>query len=474
MKKTTLFSLMLVAGMTMLPSFVRAQAKVTLTTSKEVGADFKIVTNPGKMTIDWGDGNAQEVTSTGEPILGTLKGQSVVLTSSNLTSLDCSSNELTAVEFAEVNEEEAKLPLLTSFSCHDNALTSLNINYCSGLTYLDCSNNQLKPVRLDFNTNLEFYDCSNNEFSSLSLGKVTKLKVLVCSGNNLRSLNVASLQNLETLWCQDNSISSLNVSTNRKLESLVCDNNELTLVSASGCTQLVDFWCDNNKLKSLNLSANTKLQTISCSNNQLTSLEMSAWNSANKGLAFYCDGNMLTFSSMHDRNYVSNTANAFFGPQNEFPLPESQIYVNNPITLDGFAKNADGTQTYAKYIWKNGDDALKAGSDYAARANTFSFKKPFESIQCEVTSSKYPDLVLVSTPLTVIDEGTGIDEIMDSFGFTYVTNNGSIMMTSEKPYPVRIYTLDGKVVWSGVVTSAKETVSLGHGLFLVNGMKITL
>ena len=45
MKKNTLFSLLLAAGMVALPSLVNAQAKVTLTTAKAAGSKQKIVNN---------------------------------------------------------------------------------------------------------------------------------------------------------------------------------------------------------------------------------------------------------------------------------------------------------------------------------------------------------------------------------------------------------------------------------------------
>ena len=83
-------------------------------------------------------------------------------------------------------------------------------------------------------------------------------------------------------------------------------------------------------------------------------------------------------------------------------------------------------------------------------------------------------MVLTSTPLAVVDETTGIDDVMKTFGFSYTTNGGVITMKSDKPYQVRIYTVDGKMVWNGTVGTSEKRVSLGHGIFLLNGLKLSI
>lgn len=468
MKKTTLFSLALAAGLALSPVLADAQSKVTLTTANEVGSEFSFVTNPGTVSVDWGDGTAVEVTSTGEPIKGNLKGQTVTITSDNMWLLDCSSCNLTGLNVGEALD-------LRVLNCSENQLKNLEIYNSRDLVTLDCSENQLNSLSLTMLKNLESLNCSDNELNSLSLSNQKLLKTLICSGNKLTNLGVSTAPDLETLWCQNNSLTSLSLGSNTKLQSLVCDDNKLTSISSSNNTKLVDFWCDNNELTSLNLQMSSGLETLSCSNNELTSLTIPAASITDKALAFYCDGNKLTFASMHSIDNVENPDNMFYAPQGEFPLPENQIKVGETITVSGLDKNADGDATSPQYVWKNGDAELEKGSkkDYSARSNMFTFYKPFEAVHCEVTSNEYPGLTLISTPLAVLQDGTGIQDIMDAYGFSYITNNGTITMKSGKPYGVTIYTVDGKQVWNGTVTD-EERVSLGHGIFLVNGIKISL
>lgn len=466
MKKSTLFSLALVAGLALSPSLANAQTKVTLTTAKAVGAEMSFATNPGKLSIDWGDGKVVEVSTNGEPVKGTLKGQTVTVSCNNLWFFDCSSNELTGLDFADA------LNLKTLY-CSDNQLTSITLSSVRNLEDLDCSENELSSLGMTLLRSLKSLNCANNKLSTLSLSSLESLKTLICSGNSLTSLGTSSLANLETLWCQDNELTSLSLNSNSKLQSLVFDNNKVSTVSATNCTALVDFWCDNNQLKTLDIQKSVGLQTLSCSNNQLSQLNIPVATSTNKPLAFYCDGNNLTFSSMHSMENVQSEA--LFGPQNKFALPKSQILVGEQFVLDGFEQNLDGENLYAEYVWKNGDAELVKGSndDYTERNALFKFNKPFNAIYCEVTTDYYPGITLTSEPLNVVTEETGIEDVMASYGFSYITNNGTINMKSDKPYRVNIHTIDGKQVWTGIVTG-EERVSLGHGIFLVNGVKVSL
>lgn len=468
MKKTTLFSLALAAGLAILPSLVDAQSKVTLTTTKAVGSEFCFATNPGKITVDWGDGKAVELSSTGEPIKGELKGQTVTISSNYLWFLDCSSNDLTGLTIDDGSN-------MKTLFCSNNNLVGLPMNSLASLETLDCSSNKIGFMTLTSLKNLRSLNCADNELTSLNLTGLSKLNTLICSGNSLGTLNVSAATGLQTLWCQNNSLKTLNLTSNSKLESVVCDDNQLSSVNVSTCTGIVDFWCDNNQLTTLNVSKSLGLQTLSCSNNQLTTLNIPAASVGSKTKAFYCDGNNLTFSSMHSIDNIENDVNMLYSPQNNFSLPVNKIKVGERLTLDGFSSNADGDNVSPDYVWKNGETELVSGNsgDYTGRSNFFIFNKPFESIRCEVTSYSYPGLTLTSEPLTVFDESTGIQDIMDAYGFSYITNSGTITMKSDKPYRVQIYTSDGKLVWTGTVVN-EERVNLGHGLFLVNGVKISL
>lgn len=472
MKKTTLLSAVLMAGLSQIPLGVMAQEVdsgeqevVKMTTNKAVGSEFAFTLNSGKIMVDWGDGNPVEVQSTGEPITGNLKGQTVTVSATKISYLDCSSADLTALEVRDASS-------LRTLYCADNSLTDLSIQSNGYLEALDCSNNQLKYISLSSQRKLKTLDCSHNNITSLGVGSARKLNTLICSDNNLSTLTLTSVPELTTLWCQNNQLKTLDFSKNSNIQSVVCDGNKLTKITVSG-SNVVDFWCNNNQLENLDLSRSITLETLSCSNNQLSNLSLAGL-SGRKALAVYLENNKLGFSDFYSTN---NMLDYVLGPQQNFSLGTNEISVNGYVDVPEYEKNVDGQEVNAKIIWINTltDEELEYGKngDYTNRSNRYTFLKPFQSIQCVMTSSLYPGIELMSEELKVSDP-TGVKDVNAESGLICKGENGQIYMTADQTVFVRIFTVDGKQVWSGSVTNSGVSLNLGHGIFVVNGIKVSL
>jgi Leucine-rich repeat (LRR) protein len=180
---------------------------------------------------------------------------------------------------------------LTTLSCGDNQLTSLDVSQNTALTELICGENQLTSLDVSQNTALTFLQCWDNQLSSLNVSQNTALDTLLCADNHLTSLDVQYNTALTVLYCYFNQLTSLNVSANTALTVLNCVSNQLTSLDVSGATALTDLYCINNQLTSLDVSQNTALTTLLCDDNQLTSLNVSQ-NTALTDL--YCINNQLT------------------------------------------------------------------------------------------------------------------------------------------------------------------------------------
>lgn len=474
MKKTTLLSAALLAGLSLMPGYVGAQTSadadpdvVTLTTSKAAGDELTFTVNSGTFTVDWGDGNAVEVKSTGEPITGTLMGNTVTISANTITYLDCSSSELTAIKVSDA-------PYLKTLNCSDNSLTDIGVQSNGYLEDLDCSGNKLSYISLSSQRNLKTFNCSNNEFTSLSLSSATGLKILICNDNKLANMSFSGLSALETVWCYNNSLKSLNFSSNTNLQSVVCDGNQLTEIQMAGNgAKVVDFWCNNNSLETLDLSQSSQLETLSCTDNQLTSLSLAALTD-HQALAVYLKNNQLVFSDFYS---PENVADYVYGPQDPFSLSKSSVSVGESVAIPSFEKNVDGQSINASVRWINSltDEELVYGrtEDYTSRSVNYTFMKPFESICCAVTSSLYPDIELVSKPLKVVDP-TGIKDINAEVGFVCSARDGRLYMSADKAYFVHVYAADGKLVWSGTVTNTGVSITLGSGVYIANGVKVSL
>lgn len=129
-------------------------------------------------------------------------------------------------------------------------------------------------------TALTSLTCTNTNLTSLDLSRNTKLTELVCSNNrNLASLYISENTELEQLTLSNNnSLRTLDVSRNTKLTELNCTGNQLSDIDVSRNTNLQTLNCNNNALNKLNVSSNTALTSLQCSNNHLMALDLSSNN----------------------------------------------------------------------------------------------------------------------------------------------------------------------------------------------------
>lgn len=473
MKKTTLFvcamSAMLLSGT--LTTF--AQAQVEMTTLTAVGETFSFTVNRGaSITVDWGDGNPVNIKTDGQPVSGVLQGPTVKVDGDRLTLLNCDGAGLTGLNVARATG-------LRTLSCSDNELTELSLTNNTALVELDCSSNRLATLSITRLKELQILNCSDNQIATLSVRNSAGLRQLMCGNNKLTTLTVSSLPQLETLWCPDNELAALVIDGNRKLKSLVCDGNQLTRIktAATGHPELVDFWCADNRLTTLTLNASSKIQTLNCENNQLTQATLAALSQPAK--AVFLGNNQLDFTSFYTRR---NVQNYFYDPQGIFPLSASQVNIDEEVECPDMRKDVENATVAPSYTWINETDnsTLAKGSqkDYVAVTSkgwAFKFKKPFEAVHCLISSRNFPGITLQSSTLRVVDPlADAITEHTRQSGFTYHVSNGSINMSAEKPLLVRIYTLNGKLVWNGTVNGSGTQVHLGRGVFMVNNIKVAL
>ena len=228
-----------------------------------------------------------ELPSDEETIL-TATGTKVVL-KGNITELDCSSNELTALDVRG-------LTALQTLYCDNNRLFSIDLHGLTALQTLYCDNNRLSSLDVRQLTALRWLKCYNNQLSVLNVQDLTSLRLLYCDDNRLTSLNLHGLFGLWFLHCDNNQLTSLDLKGLTALRWLKCRDNQLTTLNVQGLTSLQVLECDSNRLTSLNLHGLSGLQVLNCNNNQLTSLDL-------KGVTalqtLYCYNNRLTVLDIH-------------------------------------------------------------------------------------------------------------------------------------------------------------------------------
>lgn len=215
----------------------------------------------------------------------------------NLTSLECSYNQLTALPVE-------KLTKLTSLSCGNNQLTTLPVENLTNLTLLYCSDNQLTALPVEKLTQLTNLRCNNNQLTAMPVEKLTKLTDLSCSYNQLTELPVGNLTELTVLNCDNNQLTALPVENLTLLTELNCGTNLLTELDIEKLTNLTILYCNNNQLTALLVEKLTNLNVLSCHDNHLTELDIRNLNLN----SLYCGNQTNAAGELSDMTLILTSA----------------------------------------------------------------------------------------------------------------------------------------------------------------------
>jgi hypothetical protein len=159
------------------------------------------------------------------------------------------------------------------------------IEYFTNVTSLDCSNNDLEEIYLAENTGLMRINCNNNKLFELDLTNLTELMLLDCSTNSISNLNLNSNTALIRLNVNNNQLEGLDLSANLSLEKLDCSYNNITYLDLSANIVLESINCSSNNLSELNLAnqnnMNISTGSIDATNNNLNCVQVDDQNYSN-------------------------------------------------------------------------------------------------------------------------------------------------------------------------------------------------
>ncbi len=233
----------------------------------------------------------------------------------NLTSLDVSG--CTALTYLSATSNRNLTAItglrdcnrLTYLGCNDCKLGSIDVSGFTALSHIDCYNqreNALTSINVTGCTALkDLIAFFNNSLTTITgLGGCTAMASIDCDGTGVSSFDVSNMPNLVSLNCGSTPIVSLEVTGKshfyhlgvshcNNLESLTCNNNGLTELSVKNCPALSFLNCNYNQLTDLDLSGCTGLRYVWCRSNQLTSLDLSPCNSNNL-LSIDCSYNQIS------------------------------------------------------------------------------------------------------------------------------------------------------------------------------------
>ncbi len=189
----------------------------------------------------------------------------------NITSLELSTNQLTAIDVS-------KNTALDTLTLSGNQLTILDVSKNTALTVLKLETNQLTKIDVSQNTALTELNASLNQLTALDVSKNTALTALFLNSNQLTAIDVSNNTALTRLYLRDNQLTKIDVSQNTALTQLNLVNNQLTALDVSQNTALTQLNLVNNQLTALDVSQNTALTELNLRGNALTKVNLANGN----------------------------------------------------------------------------------------------------------------------------------------------------------------------------------------------------
>lgn len=279
--------------------------------------------HPVRYSVDFGDGNIQDFTTTTN-----------LLTETPMMVKEKQGNGMMTLYLPEGEE-------LTAFAITETPLSTINLAAAHSLRYLDLHSCSLSDIDLRWNHKLLMLNVNDNALETLDLSgyndtwnKVT-IHEIYANDNELTSLTLANRDYLQVLEVANNKLDEFSLSKFSALKRLNLSGNLLTSVNLQDCEGLSYMDISNNDLASLYIPEYTPLETLNISSNRFP---------------------MSTLP-------VTEIAEYIYAPQKEWMLPAKAPSVNlteQEVTINGNSTEfkwfavSDGHQLTSAEVESNG------------------------------------------------------------------------------------------------------------------------
>jgi hypothetical protein len=279
--------------------------------------------------------------------------------------------------------------------------TMSGINNFTNLTYLECSYNQLTALDTSGLTNLLTLRCSNNQLTDLPLADLSNVTYLDCQRNLLSTLNLSNLTQLTTLTCNHNQLSTLDLTQATHMQAFDCKNNQLISLFIKNGLQEICFFENNPALEYICIDE-LELAHIQSKLLQFgfTNVEVNSYCSFSPGGTYY------TIQGNSSYDYNANGCDA-----GDIVIPNLKLAFNvgtNTVNLIG---NTAGNYQYNTLAGTYGITPIFENSDYftiSPSTATVTFPtttSPFVQDFCFAANGIHNDLEVKLLPISIARPG---------------------------------------------------------------------
>ncbi len=194
---------------------------------------------------------------------------------------------------------------LTSLSCFDNALTTIDLSNNLNLESLMLKENLLSTVNVLNNTELVSLRISDNNLTTLDVSNNVNLSTLRCDTNNLTALDVSNNTQLVNLDVYNMAtLTSLNIDSNTILQSLKANNTGITAIDFSNNPLLRLAYLHQTSIADVDFSQNPLIEELRLQNTQITTLDLSLQTALTN---LNCSQNSLSYLNVKNGNNTAIT-----------------------------------------------------------------------------------------------------------------------------------------------------------------------
>lgn len=155
---------------------------------------------------------------------------------------------------------------------------SPNTKIIGDIYYLDCSSNNITAIDASEAYNLETLIADDSKISSITLSGSNVLNTLYCGNNEIKELDCTKIPGIVDLSLYANQVSKVDLSKCLQLKSLICRNNQIKdTLDLSMNDMLEELSCNVNKIKNLLIPTKGSLRHVECLRNQIKGDAMNAF-----------------------------------------------------------------------------------------------------------------------------------------------------------------------------------------------------
>lgn len=325
--------------------------------------------NPKRFSVDLGDGNPVDYTTT----TNLMPEEAIVVTEKK------GNGNMTVY----VPEGET----LTAFSLTDAPLSRIDLTAAHGLCYLDLTNCALADIDMTWNRCLKYITLDDNALESLNLKGVddtyvkTTLYSVSANNNNIKKYTGPELGNARYMSLANNQLAEYSLNGNKVLEYLDLSGNQITDINLQDGEALQTFKIANNNLSSLQINDYVPLKHLDISNNR------------------------FPLSTLPETGVCETY---IYAPQKQWQLPEKAPAVD----LSSQVITLGGKETQFKW-YKESDNTELTSSQVTGKNGRFRFlDTSIGNVYATWTHPSFPDFagenVYKSTPVEAADAPTHV------------------------------------------------------------------